>query len=269
MGFETVPSLVLSNIFSHLSPGFLWIFCRRVCKSWKFEVEHGDSLYDGIYRKCLLQFWVHKVLTSRHIEDDLQIYRCTKYDMSKGTVTFQPLEGMSPCTLKNQTISYPRTMGLMKYDSIHIGQITSSLFPGGKPPCPNVGLQRCDPKYHAIVGKTLVYDNPIGRTSSQNSYITLSHEIIEEFRNREMEIHSSVRYHCFSNHTGRFPLELRFNKPKEYVEILYGPYIFKCHYLTQMISASPDPEDIDDKWYEIYVLVVNEIEVPISSLCKW
>ena len=270
MGFQTAPSLVLGSIYSHLSPGFLWVVCRRVCKSWKLEVEQGHSLYEGIHKRCLLQFWTHKQVRGYAGIHELQIYRCTKYNTTKGTCTFTPMEDMAPCILKNETISYDRISDWKCYDSIHIGQITTSLFPAGKPPFTDNGLERGDVQYQTP-SKIRLYDDPISEASPKTSYIKLSPEEIRKFKGEKMKIASSE---CFNRYYHKcpenFPVELRFSSPEVYVEILYGPYVFKCHYLTKMMPIVPISEDEEtDMWNATYILVINEIEVPMKHLCKW
>jgi hypothetical protein len=270
MGFQTAPSLVLDSIYSHLSPGFLWVVCRRVCKSWKLEVEQGHSLYEGIHKRCLLQFWIHKQVTGYagiiHVNHELQIYRCTKYNTAKGTCTFTPMGDMGPCTLKNETISYLPNGDRNRFDSIHIGQITTSLFPGGKPPFIEEGLKRGHLEYQTP-RKIRLYDEPISEASPETSYIKLSPEEISKFEAEKMKIALSE---CSNQWPNKFPVEFRFSRPEVYVEILYGPYVFKCHYLTKITPIVPLPEGGETDMCNVtYTLVINEIEVPMKHLCKW
>lgn len=258
MGLQTAPSLILELIYSHLSPGFLWVVCRRVCKSWKFEIENGHSVYEGIYKRCLLRFWTyHK----------LQIYRCTKYNTIKGTCTFMPMEDKEPCILKNERIRYLEMANRNLYDSIQIGGLTTSLFPGGKPAYDEYG-SRTGVEYQTPT-KIRFYDDPISETSPETSYIKLFPEETSMFNGEELEIASSecfTEYHKWS----KVPVELLFSRPEVYMEILYGPYVFKCHYLAKMMPIVPPPDDEESEVRNAtYTLVINEIEVPLTHLCKW
>src|SRR5271156_6630835 len=91
---EAIPPLLFNNIFSHLSPAFLWAICRRVCKSWKTNIENGSAIYNSILAHGVLYFYVHKTPTrTKEPNDILQVFGCTGYDMDRGTVKFTSLEG--------------------------------------------------------------------------------------------------------------------------------------------------------------------------------
>src|SRR5438046_10409556 len=90
---SATPSLVFERIFSYLSPGFLWIFVRPVCKGWKRAVE--QYIIRSVYSKGLIQLIMMAKKTFSN-EDDINyrmhnaIYRCTRFE--KDTFTFTPFK---------------------------------------------------------------------------------------------------------------------------------------------------------------------------------
>ena len=264
MDFQKLPYLVQKAIFSEVSPGFLWLVCRGVCKSWKFLIENTDALFEGIYKRGLLQFWVHKEGHWSHSTvNQFQIYRCTKYDTTKATVTFTPMEGQEPCTLENETIDYDGIRNSATYKSIHLGQITNSLFPGGKSPS-LMGVESDGQ------GKVRVYNIPVASTRMGQSNVPIvmfSQQEVDEFNCREMNTASTECDNPFGHRPRMFPVELHFDRPKVYVEVLYRPYLFKCQYLTKM-NQTPNINN-GSGWHAAYTLIINEIEVCVADLCRW
>jgi hypothetical protein len=260
---NATPTIVFNNIFSYLSPGFLWVVCRRVCKSWKLNVENGSALYGGIEKNGLLQFSIHKRGRTGNV-DELQLYRCTKYDMNKGMITFGPLNGES-CILDNDTIY--RTQAT-RYNSIQIGKISNGLFPDSHPI--NSRGKRLDLERRELrtKGQVRVFNPPTGEVRNEYLYdnrITMTQQLVDKFHSKplEKEFHEYRSY----GEGQSFPVEWHFDTPEVDLQLVYGPYIFKCRYITSMKPAGSASGD--EEWDLYFRLIINEIEIAVHELCKW
>ena len=107
----------------------------------------------------------------------------------------------------------------------------------------------------------------MGRSNSP--FLMFSQQEVDEFNCREMSTASSECDNPFGDRSRIFPVELHFDRPKVYVEILYCPYIFKCQYLTKMNQTTNMLNNGSDAWSATYTLIINEIEVCVTDLCKW
>ena len=92
------PAEILELIFAHLSPGFLWIFCRPVCKLWNEVVE--GYITRSVFRKGLIQILMKGNRDGDNDDPNYRIYntvyRCTKYDAHECRFTFSPLRNWKP-----------------------------------------------------------------------------------------------------------------------------------------------------------------------------
>jgi hypothetical protein len=122
--FQTAePALIFENIFSNLSPGYLWNFARFVCRSW------NECISCYIVRAVLSKGLVQMVIRSPWTEfegwdEKLEsvIYRCSRFD--RGYFTFVPWEGCEPYATPFWGIGKMRTE--MDWDVV---DIASSMFP--------------------------------------------------------------------------------------------------------------------------------------------
>lgn len=141
-----MPELVFKNIFSNLSPAYLWHFCRPVCKSWKDLID--KHMFHFLNQKAFIQLIMTKQLTESDIPIDLNyiefstIYRaveerkCEYQDFHGGfpyktTIIFKPLNEGRPFTCEYlprhqfQTTNYD-------FADLSIHSSISSLFPRSK-----------------------------------------------------------------------------------------------------------------------------------------
>ena len=269
---EAIPPLLFDGIFSYLSPAFLWAICRRVCKSWKQNIENGSAFYESILSNAVLYFYVHKTPTfTQESTDILQAFGCTGYDMDRGTVKFTSLIKEEPLTLVDDTICYYRNVPNV-HKNIRIGMIRNSIFPRSR----SGGGKRLDPivhsKSHLPMGKLRVFTGPGGEPNRvyDGGLVLRTPGQVEEFRSKTDILKGTERlYDCHAS--GKFPVEVNFDRPNVELEIAYGIYIFKCLYKTTLeqswMTKGLEP---GKSYYERHrTLLVREIEVSVRDLCRW
>jgi hypothetical protein len=125
------------------------------------------------------------------------------------------MEGQEPCTLENETIDSHGIPDSAIYKSIHLGQITNSLFPGGKSPS-LMGMKSNGR------GKVRVYNIPVASTRMGQSNIPIvmfSQQEVDKFSCREMNTASMECDNPFGHRPGMFPVELHFDRTKVYVAV--------------------------------------------------
>jgi F-box domain len=292
LGFQSAtPVLVFEKIFSHLSPGYLWMVCRNVCKSWRSFVD--AIIVDSLENRALVQFWRHK---QEYDHDDMErreydvqaTYRCTKSHLETDGSTnaprrlmiFTPFEGRAP-----YSISYKSC----QYTPFWIHKISTSVFSGAIPR-KKVDMYG-DPKQ--LTGKVLWYHKPVIESRShdflgpleKNPWVgnNVTQEALDEFNHRPMTKSAKPtqvslgrdkysRYGLFCN---------LFDVPSVDTEIICGAFKFKCRYLTKLsmegiAKAKYVAETmgwgntrLDYKTFADYDLVIDEIEVPMDELLKW
>jgi hypothetical protein len=257
--------------------------CRRVNRSWKVNVENGSAIYKALTDNALVQFWVHKEPETEEFRlrpdpapnpvDERHIYRCTQFDAMEKTVTFTPLPRRLPCTIDNDTI-WEWTSQYHRYYSIHIEQITNSLFPGCKPFIPSGIQPPLRNQTHRTIPKVRAYDVPTGYVYNgsfeRDKCMKRSQEDVDKFdampevRTEAQVLEMQWKDEC------RFPVGSRFDRPKVEVDVRYGPYIFKCHYLTRWKYLQDIHDSLGwDRWDARYILVINAIQVSVADVCRW
>jgi hypothetical protein len=122
------PTEILELIFAHLSPGFLWIFCRPVCKLWNELVE--GYITRSVFRKGLIQILMKGDRDGDNDDPNYRIhntvYRCTKYDPHECKFTFSPLRKWKPYSVSSLRISGNRPQFPPEWKVL---DIVSSIFP--------------------------------------------------------------------------------------------------------------------------------------------
>jgi hypothetical protein len=151
LGFATaMPELIFMEIFSNLSPAYLFHFCRFVCKSWKSLID--EHLVYFLTQKAFVQVLMTKEVPASVLNPDVNyiefstIYRAvaarcsdssTFYDTDdfgfphNSVIIYKPLNEGRPFTFEY----LPRhSLELSQWDFVDfkIHHAVSSLFPEGR-----------------------------------------------------------------------------------------------------------------------------------------
>lgn len=280
VGFQTaMPELIFERIFSYLSPGYLHLFGRLVCKSWKRLID--TYIYNSIKSKAFLQLIMskntsdelelstdgagrlkHKIEEDRNYRVHCAVYKASACDPETNVFTFVPLK-----RLPAYSVTAIQSTGSGCYnDPIEwkLLDIVSSLFPTP---------ERKSPAQHYLKLSSESKGSPFCKVVFHQKRIHrqrhLTQAEVEEFNSlppsKETELETKPLN--ISDWLGSY----QFANPSVEADIFVGRYHLKCRYLTKLsILDVPEPQS---HWYNNWqaecTLVIDSIQVTMKDLLRW
>ena len=260
---HALPQLVFEKVFTYLSPGYLWIFGRVVCKAWKELIEF--TIPRLTFEKALIQILMYREhneslesITDENYRVHSATYRCTRYTPGNignelnGVFTFTPCKNCTPYEHSSNSI------GAMY--GWRILDIVSSVFPARWKDNPALWHKNNGMEGRNMNGVVNFYGGFIQRKDC------LTQCDIDAFHARPattkpkqpkmMPLSSAQRTHC------------TFDTPEEYLDIVVKPYTMKCRYLTTL-TLRPNPYPTGPNWDERGTLVIDQVEISLPDLLNW
>ena len=266
-GFQNaLPQLIFEKVFAYLSPGYLWIFGRPVCKGWKILIEY--TIARLMFEKSLIQFIMYRnydgpntFIHDQNYRVHSAIYRCTKYTPATdgtldGVFTFTPLKRCKPYQVIGQINQPTDGDGLPGW---RIMDIISSLFPARwrtEPPAEYYRDVSHQPMATIQLYSPLTLrEKPMTQTDIDAFHALPSVPKAKRSRPAESFTSSQIATYTFAN-------------PEAHLDIVWGKYTLSCRYLTKL-ALVPGRHPSDRNWDEDRTLVIDQVTVSLPDLLNW
>ena len=261
-GFNNAtPTLIFEHVFAYLSPGFLWIFVRPVCKAWKEAVD--QYIVRSVYSKGLIQI----IMTAQKAfdnDDDINyrihntIYQCTNFE--KDTFTFTPFKNWEPYSIQ-AWLENPKG-DRIRQSSWRVLDIISSVLPVPWRPDPAEYYQKKDAHHLDYDGNVILYYPQICHNDK------LTQLYIDQFHAQPSVKEPAVKTPlAVLDLTSKWLTYSCFQSPDVYLELRFGKYLFKCRYLTQLILKKGELPG--KNWQQHSTLIIDKVEVELTALFSW
>jgi hypothetical protein len=260
-GFQQAnPILVFEHIFAYLSPGYLWLFGRLVCKSWKEIIE--QYIVRSVYSKGLIQIIMSAYIQYDSWHEDAKyrihntIYRCSGYN--NGIFSFTPFKKWPPYSISGP-IQKPGE-SFTRDPNWKLLDVISSLFPA-----PFRKEEHLIEYYKNLEARNfdyfIFYSSP--RYCHPN---IISQSYIDEFHAKGRQSTPTSQVSSMRWFQQNWCSNTHFERPEVYMDLKFGKYLLKCRFLTKLSLLG----NIQGKnWHQQWTLVIDKVEINFSSLLSW
>jgi hypothetical protein len=269
LGFQNaMPAVVFDKVFHYLSPGYLWLFCRPVCKAWKAAIE--QNIHNFLYRKAFLQIIMsgRQYYAPQRYEDPNygiynEIYRFA--EIEDDIAIFRPFKKGEELSVK-APIYDPKDKSIVHRDPHwKILDIFSSLYP----------VERTSVDYYKKKKRQLEAGDVIFWGTLITRPDTLTKEYIHDFNNLhatregrdsiEPKPKRKVRTFQFME---IFP-NVYFDESVVYIEFHFAGYTLKGKFITQLEHHSTLAGMAQANWDQNCHIKIEQITLPLHQLLSW
>jgi hypothetical protein len=261
---QAAPIPIFEKILGYLSPGYIWIFGRRVRKSWKQAIE--QFIVRSVFSKGLIQILMWNFRNYYVSFDDVNyrihsvIYRCSDFDSKRNVFIFTAFKTWGSYSISGPLIE--PTTGSSRCPHWKVLDVISSIFPARwvdidyykYPREPHLYrtatvIYYSDPKYYRERIMTLVEIDKFHSQPLPSSEPTTPPE------------ETPLRDAQFSN--------LCFATPEVFIDLRFGKYLFKCRYITKL-SIWPRGNIWGGRnWRQDWTLIIDRVEVKFADFLTW